>query len=64
MATEFAYVPSTSDGRTVVAPRLRAVEVLPDPERTATWAWLMRELEPRAQAGADAETQEPAIAGA
>lgn len=55
MATEFAYVPSTSDGQTVIASRLRAVEIVPDPERTATWAWLMRELESDGEPEATAE---------
>jgi hypothetical protein len=41
MATEFAYVPSTSDGRTVQAPEPVAFEVAaPDPDGDPSWAWL------------------------
>jgi hypothetical protein len=40
MATEFAYVPSTSDGRTVRAPEPVAVPVAPDPVGDPSWAWL------------------------
>jgi hypothetical protein len=40
MATEFAYVPSTSNGRTVRAPEPVAVEVAPDPDGDPSWAWL------------------------
>ena len=43
MATTFAYVPSTCDGRTVEAREPQPIDVVADPDHDP-WAWL-RELQ-------------------